>query len=561
VLCAAPLLLYTGISVALIGRPVIGHLGSTTMGTQGDPAQFVWFLEWWPQAIANGWDPLHSHVVWAPDGYNMAWGTSIPLWSLVLAPLTALAGPIVSYNVLTLLAPAFSGWAAFLLCRAVGADYLPSVAGGYLFGFSTYLLGHASAHPNLSFVAPVPLAAYLVVRLVKGQLSGHRFVPLLTLVLAAEFLTSTEVFLTFTIMATITFGIAFIVYSDYRLKLRKALILTGLSYVITGILVSPFLYASLVDSHVVTNVDPLRLSLDPISIFIPSELTSVGGALARSISERFTANAGEIGGYIGLVLLGILAMFIWEKRRERIAVFLFAVAACAVLLAMGPRLHVFGHVTAVRLPWTPFFHLPITELVLPVRMMLYAWVPIAVATALWLSARNSWWRWGLVGLAIVTLLPNTSYIEPSKQVPFWHSDRFIPGFFRNGVAESMLGQDKNVLILPYGWAKDSNDMLWQASADMDFRMPEAYITGTIPPDFLCWTVVRYMLGDQYPRELRREFLDFLAVKEVDAVVAGNGVVRKATALLTQLGRPRRIKGVHVYRIPRDLPANVPATCA
>jgi hypothetical protein len=48
-------------------------------------------------------------------------------------------------------------------------------------------------------------------------------------------------------------------------------------------------------------------------------------------------------------------------------------------------------------------------------------------------------------------------------------------------------------------------MLWQASAKMDFRMPEAYITGTIPPNFLCWMVVRYMLEAQYPPEARHEF--------------------------------------------------------
>ena len=396
-LISAPFLLYTCISIVLIGRPVIEHLGSTTMGTHGDPAQFAWALKWWPQALANGWDPLHTPVAWAPSGFNVSWGTAIPAPSLLLAPLTELAGPIVSYNVLLLLAPGVSGWGAFMLCRAAGADYFPSVAGGYIFGFSTYLMGHAAAHPNFSLIAPVPLAVYLVIRFVQGRISSAWFVGALTCMLTFEFLISTEVFFTFTLVASAVFGLALLIYDNLRSELLKALMLTGVAYVITGLLVSPYLYASLSDPNVVTNVDPFRFSLDPLSLLVPTELTSVGGALLRSVNTRFTAGPGELGGYLGPALLGILALYAWERRRERSTALLLGVFGLAILLAMGPRLNVLGDVTAIRLPWAPFIHLPISKLALPVRMTMYAWIAVALVVALWLSGRPSWWRWGLVG--------------------------------------------------------------------------------------------------------------------------------------------------------------------
>src|SRR5436190_1582258 len=111
------LLLYAAASIALFGAPILFQLPRWYVGWGADPASHVWFLAWWPHAIAKGMNPFVTHAIWAPTGYDLAGSTSVPGPSLLLAPVTALAGPVASYNLLALAAPAFSAWGAFFLCR------------------------------------------------------------------------------------------------------------------------------------------------------------------------------------------------------------------------------------------------------------------------------------------------------------------------------------------------------------------------------------------------------------------------------------------------------------
>jgi hypothetical protein len=70
-----------------------------------------------------------------------------------------------------LAAPALAAWTAYLLCRHLVGSFLPALSGGFFFGFSPYLINEfGQGHPNLSLVFLVPLAAYLVVRLLDGSL-------------------------------------------------------------------------------------------------------------------------------------------------------------------------------------------------------------------------------------------------------------------------------------------------------------------------------------------------------------------------------------------------------
>ncbi|MDX6571962.1 MAG: hypothetical protein QOC86_1118, partial [Gaiellales bacterium] len=134
------------------GGSVVGSYGS-------DQASFTWSLAWWPHAIRHGIHPLLTDLVYAPDGWNLAWTSSIPGPSVLAWPLTATIGPIATYDVLALAAPPLAAWCAFLLCRELGTGTWAALAGGLVFGFGTYETAETLNHLNLALVFTLPLAA------------------------------------------------------------------------------------------------------------------------------------------------------------------------------------------------------------------------------------------------------------------------------------------------------------------------------------------------------------------------------------------------------------------
>lgn len=553
-------LLYLLASIVLLGHGAFAHFGSTTIGYGPDPPLFIWDLKWWPQAILDGLNPLHTSVAYAPEGFDTTLVASMAAPSIVMAPVTQLAGPLASYNVLTILAPAVNGWAAYLLCRTAGARFWPALAGGYLFGFSTYVLGQSLGHPFISLVAMVPLALYLVLRHLQQSLSGRWLVIGLVAVLAFQFLTSSEVFLTMTMVGAAVLGLAFGLLPEQRASLLGTTKLIVLAYVITGLLVSPYLIATLTADQTLSHIDPIYYSADPVNLVVPTRITLGGGTLA-AIGERFTGNLAENGTYFGVPLLLVLALFAWQRRRDRIAILLVGAFGIAILAALGPRLNLLGSVTQVRLPWALFLHLPITKYVLPERIVVFAWLALGLVVALWLSypSRYRWAKWALVAVGLIAVLPDPGAIDPRPPhlgAKIWASTRTIPEFFESGDRKLFAGRP-NLLVLPYNEAGNGDNLYWQAGTGMAYEQPGGYLSGTVPDNFLCWPVVGRLRAQDYRRADRAELLAFLAAKQVDGVVAPAAEARRAAPLLGALRRVGRREGVVIYRAP---PAHKIATC-
>ena len=131
----------------------------------------MWALEWWPFAVRNGRNPLHVDAAWVPHGFDFGLGTAGGGLAILAAPLTALLGVVPTYNILILAAPALAASTAFLLTHRVTARFAPSLVGGYVFGFSSYELGHLLGHLPLAFVPLVPLVPYLVLLRHAGEVS------------------------------------------------------------------------------------------------------------------------------------------------------------------------------------------------------------------------------------------------------------------------------------------------------------------------------------------------------------------------------------------------------
>src|SRR5215208_4433366 len=191
----AALGMFTLLSIAVFALPVMGDLTTRCVGScLPDTSLYTWSFGWMDYALTNGLDPLFTTYVWAPLGVHLAWVTTLPGPAILMRPITQALGGLTSVNILMIAAPATAAWAMYLVCARFTKRFWPSIVGGAVFGFSTYINQHMRAQLNLVLVLFVPLAIYLVLKRLDRSLHPLLFVPALAFVLAAQFSTATEIF-------------------------------------------------------------------------------------------------------------------------------------------------------------------------------------------------------------------------------------------------------------------------------------------------------------------------------------------------------------------------------
>lgn len=236
---AVALLLY-GAAALIYQHHAVAHLGSSCACIGTDPTMFMWSMVWWPHAILHGLNPFVTHLIWVPDSINLAANTSTPGPALLAAPLTALAGPVVSYNVLMLIAPVTGAWFAYRLCLYLTRAPAVSILCGYLYGFSTYSLGALEGHLQLVFTFGAPAVVLLTLKRLDGAISARRYVVLMALVLIAQFSCGTEMAFTLTVMGVVALAAGWTFStSEMRRKIVALLPTLAGAYAATAVICSP----------------------------------------------------------------------------------------------------------------------------------------------------------------------------------------------------------------------------------------------------------------------------------------------------------------------------------
>jgi hypothetical protein len=544
--CVAILLYLIG-SIVIWGLPVMGHLGSRYVSQQPWDANFFrWALAWTPWALLHGHDPLWTGVVFAPEGATLTWTTLTPAAGIVAWPLTALWGTLVAYNVILLLAPALAGWAAYLVCHRLTRRFWPSLVGGAVFAYSTYVTGQlAAGHLNLVLIFPVPLAVYLVIRRIEGSLGTTTFVTLFAGNMLTLFLISTEIFATSVLFGTLALGLAWLAAGPHREALaRTSLVIGGALAIVLVIVLVPYVVPAMKGAPEGSFRDPGRTAATLVAWIMPRQDMFVGGSMFARYSGDTNLTGSvpwEDGSYMDVALAAVLLGFAVTERRRRETLALIAFIVAVVVLSLGPLLHV-ARASAGTMPTSFLWRVPLIRNAEPRRFPLYAALALGVVAALWLARRQrSAVRWGLVLLGIVLLLPRA----PS---PPWHPNDRVPSFFADGTFREVLGEGEEVFVIP-GHAGE--EMLWQSVADFSFKMPQGYI-GALPRDHSGrfdrgLAVVTWNPTIPDPGSLRA----WLSARGVTAVVLGDLARAKFETTLIGSGlRPAyQGGGVSVWRWP------------
>lgn len=550
----AALLLYLVVSL-VIHRRVVADLNGmcACSGGSARPANFsgatgfMWALVWWPYAIFHGQNPLVSHVAWTPYGLNLARATSVPAAALAAAPLTFLWSPLVAYNVLSIVAPALGAFAAYRLCLYLTRAQAASVLAGYLYGFSSFELAHSLGLLHMLFTFVPPAVALLTLKRLHRALSTRRYVVLMSLLLIAQLLLSTEMLATMTCMAAVALLAGWIFSPmEVRARITQLLVPIAVAYTVTVIVCSPYLYYGLVKGTAYAQGGSYYADL--LSFVVPTPITWLGGHQLTSISNRFPGNLAENGAYLGLPLIAIFVAFVVQRWRTVAGRVLLVLAAVAALWMLGPRLSIAGP-TPIRLPAAVFNHLPVLNQVAPVRIAMYLALTVSVAAAFWLShaGGRAVYRWGLAALSVVFLIPNTRAVQPVTNAPLFHTRVVLPTLFSTNLYRHYLHRDEIVLPLPFGKAGES--ALWQAQTHMYFRTASGQLNA--PPTIYAREPIFDQLLRNAPEQMAPgELRSFIVSLHVSAVVVD---ARHAERWLTVLARlrlaPVRAGGLLVYDVP------------
>ncbi len=442
-----PALAYLGVSLLSFGPRVLPHLSSRVVGDGPDTQIFVWSFAWWPHAIAHGENPFYTHAIFVPGGYNLTWATSVPGLALAFAPLTWAFGPVASLNLAAILMPALDAFAAFLLCRHVTRSTWASLAGGYLFGFSSYVLAGTLDHIHTTAVFLVPLAALLVLRFLEGSLDGHAFGLRFGALVVGQLLISTEILFTLTLALAGALVLALLVSPGSRARVRELVAPLLLSYAGAAIVAAPFLYYLATGAGFRPSAGSESYVADLLNYVVPTRVTWFGHWWTAALAARFPTNDVERGAYLGLPVLAIVGWFAVLRRRTAAGRFLLAGFAIAVIASLGRLLWVGGH-QVVSLPWRWIASLPFLVNTTPARFSLYASLAASVMVAMWAASGRvpRGFRIALPVAAAIAIAPNLALGAWSRTLHVPNLDCFGPG--------------ETLLVFPFGSAGDS--MIWQA---------------------------------------------------------------------------------------------------
>ena len=499
-------LLLSAASICVFGE-VAADPGSRVVAGNDDSSLFIWWLGHAADVLAStlGFDSstdpvgstdgiLYTEAMNAlGGGVNGAWNTSLAGLALILAPVTWVAGPIISYNLLILAIPVLSSLAtAVLYTRFLNRVPAFIAAGGV--GFSSYVIAQLGGHPNLAFAITPPLVAAIVLAFLfdawpHGRVFGRRSAALsigLGLLLGFQFYVSTEV-LAGTFIAVLCFLLGLVVFA-WRVSTGRA----WLSLVVGGVIASalallcalPLLLVMGGPNAPIGAIRPHGVwNTDLLDSIIPAGPTLLGTGTSP-IPRVMDIDAAELGAYVGIPALvtAVLIVICLRKdtRYSRILGVALATGLLVFAFSLGSPVLYGGKAVLPGGPFAVIEAVPVLNNILPMRLVLHSTIALFAILGVglqWaLDHRTTRMGQGLLLLLVVSAVCVIPRVQSSRDV-------YVPDFYRESIAE-VISADSIVKTVPrpLAWAQPHADeaMVWQSVSGFHYRETGGYFIGTSP---------------------------------------------------------------------------------
>ncbi|MGI8868240.1 MAG: hypothetical protein ACR2F6_05155 [Mycobacteriales bacterium] len=556
---AVLLIVSFGLSFAYLGKGLWTAPKTSWRGNPGDPEQFMWFLRWIPYAIRHGHNPFLTNYALYPEGANMMWNGSIIVPAILISPVTLTVGPVVAFQVLLVLAPVGNTLAAYALFGRWVKSPVAAGVGALAFGFCPLVTIHSAGHIHLTMLALLPLIFLMLDEIFIRQ-RWRPWIPgvLLGFLTSCQLLTGEEMLAIAALMA----GCALVLAAAFHFREMPARIPYILRAAWPAILVAGWLSAyplwvQLKGPRQAPGAHLTDVYVIDLYNFVQPVLAAFGVSPSHNQGLPYTGNAGEWTGYIGIPL--IVAMVIaagWQWKRRPVVPVAVILAVFFAVLSLGPFLHVNGHDTKFGLPWGTFERLPLMHNLLASRLSVAVSFFAAILLAVFVDALITLRHRLVQGLgAALVILVGLSLVPSGLNVTHIKS----PAFFRGDAVKTAIPNGSVTLIVPYVYGPTTeHPMLWQAEADMHFRMIDGWL---IVPGFHFGTnhIIAQTLktiGETpvaVTAKLRSEFIGELRARKVENVLVAPMAGRpNAVTFFTALfghGPDVTTGGVDVWRVP------------
>jgi hypothetical protein len=512
-----------------------------------DGSIFLWSIGWWAHAVDHGQLLPYTHVIFAPGGINLAWTTSIPILGLLSFPITRTFGIFATFNVLSIAAPITAGWATYLLVFRLTAKWIASLAAGFVFALAPLEVTEvALGHLNLSMIALVPVAAYLVVRQFEASIKPWVFVVTLGVVLALQAGVSTEILVTMTLFGALSMVLAYVSCREDRQAIRECAVLVSLGYGAAALMASPLLIAAVALPHPDSGLSTGR-GASSVAGWAPAAPAPTSSDSQHAVS---VVPHAVLLFMLLLPLVAILANLLWTRRRDRHTWVLVATAVIALFCSAGVVV-----VAGIRIPtpWELLSRLPILRYASPQRLSWVAWLLSAVGVGVWLAGQSPRVRRWTLGVAVVACLGlQVVWLES------WTSVIPIPSFVES---HRIVSPGANVAVVagPGGPGSHQLDDLafpsvWQVQSGFRFRLADAYI-GNLPPR-LPHVAQEFVLDRPIPLGRRADLIGWLHSAGVSWVLVTQPEADQMRLLSGVFGtKPIHADGVALFPVPPATPTS------
>jgi hypothetical protein len=542
----------------LLTLPVWAAPSTTYIGEGPDPVGAIWSIGWVPYAIGHGLNPLVSYSMNAPTGFDLLWTQPAAIPVVVLWPITALFGPMVTYNVVMALSLALASFFAFLVIRRWVSGLVAAAIGGLVYGFSPYMTGQLLGHVNLVLAGVTPpLALMLLDEIVVRQRLRPRTLGVLAALLAiVQFFIAQEVLLTEIIAAVVvTVVLAASHWGEVRARVRYVAQSIAYAFVPAAVVLAFPAWLQFFGVDHAVNAGAIHGTdiyvTDPANFVVPTVAQLISPPVATAVSSHFSGNASEWDAYLGIPLILLLIFVTVRFWRVPLVRTVAIVAVIFAVFSLGPHLNVQRQpILAFPLPWWIPAHLPLLDDILPNRLMVYVDLAAAILVAfilraLWLMKSRPALN---VVVAVVALFP----LVPTLPAQTTHLAA-PPPFTSPQAAAFFQGTASNVLFEPYPSADYPDAMIWQVNSGYSFTMVGGYTVGRASAtaedlqrhihDLTTGSTVAHITGAD-----QMAILEDIRSLFIHTVVVGSGATPGIVSLFNQvLGQPTHVDGFFVWQ--------------